>query len=163
VHQCLIQFRLKQRGARIPKYSFISDEKGITGNAELLSIGEGTFLGRIHIGLHAPVKIGSRVCINDGAELLTASHDVSSPDWETLTGPIVIEDFAWIARRCIILPGVTIGSGAVVGAGAVVSKDVGANTIVVGNPARPTSRSRNQTLHYSPVEHVALIRAWKRA
>jgi acetyltransferase-like isoleucine patch superfamily enzyme len=163
VRQYGIQFRLKRRGAVIKNACFIADHSGITGNGTLLSIGEGSFVGRVKIGLHAAVKIGSSVCINDDTELLTASHDVSSPTWDTVSAPIVIEDFAWIAKRCIILPGVTIGSGAVIGAGAVVAKDVGANTIVVGNPARPIQRSRCESLEYSPVEHVALFRAWKSA
>jgi maltose O-acetyltransferase len=49
----------------------------------------------------------------------------------------IIEDNVWIAAAAIILPGVTIGSGAVVAAGSVVTKDVAPNTLVVGNPARP--------------------------
>jgi len=50
--------------------------------------------------------------------------------------PVVIEDDVWIAARSIILPGVTIGKGAVIAAGAVVTKDVPPYTVVGGVPAR---------------------------
>ena len=49
---------------------------------------------------------------------------------------MVIADDAWLGTNAVILPGVRVGNGAVVGAGAVVTKDVPANAIVVGNPAR---------------------------
>ena len=56
-------------------------------------------------------------------------------DEKVLISPVVIEENVWIASHAIILPGVTIGEGAVVGAGAVVAHDVPPWTIVAGNPA----------------------------
>jgi acetyltransferase-like isoleucine patch superfamily enzyme len=50
--------------------------------------------------------------------------------------PVIIEDDAWICAKSIILPGVTIGQGAIVGAGSVVTKDVEPYTIIAGNPAK---------------------------
>ena len=50
--------------------------------------------------------------------------------------PIIVGDYAWIGAGAIILPGVTIGKGAVVGAGSVVTKDVAPRMIAAGNPAR---------------------------
>lgn len=162
---CLGQWRtvagLRRLGTTIGNSCFIASGKGITGRKSLLVIGDNCFIGRANIGLHAPVTIGSCVCINDGAELLTASHDVASSTWETVAAPITIGDHAWIAKNSVILPGVTIGTGAVVGAGAVVSRDVSPYAIVVGNPAKPIRRQRARDLSYSPVDHVALIRAWR--
>ena len=55
---------------------------------------------------------------------------------------------AWVASHAIVLPGVTIGEGAVVAAGAVVTKDVEPYLMVGGNPARPIrKRTRDLTYH----------------
>ena len=54
--------------------------------------------------------------------------------------PIVIEDYVWIATGAMILPGVTVGEGAVVAAGSVVTKDVPPWTVVAGNPAREVKK-----------------------
>ena len=75
--------------------------------------------------------------IGPKVNLITINHD-PDPDNRSATygRPIVIEDKVWIGINSTILPGVTIGYGAIVGAGSVVTKDVPAMTIVAGNPAR---------------------------
>jgi acetyltransferase-like isoleucine patch superfamily enzyme len=87
--------------------------------------------------------IGDRVSIAQRVTLVLGA----SPNWSRVRsvfpgyhGRIVIEDDAWIGAGSIILPGVTIGEGAVVGAGAVVTKDVAPYTVAVGVPARPIKR-----------------------
>ena len=84
----------------------------------------------------AKVVIGSNVVISQGAYICTASHDISSPTMDLVLKPITICDNVWIAAKATILPGVTVGEGAVVGACAVVAKDVPPWSVVVGNPAR---------------------------
>jgi acetyltransferase-like isoleucine patch superfamily enzyme len=69
-------------------------------------------------------------------QIWTAQHDWQSADFAYVSAPVRIGDRAWICSRSIILPGVTIGEGAVVAAGSVVSKDVAPWTLVGGNPAR---------------------------
>ena len=81
------------------------------------------------------IAIGNRVCISENVRLLTGSHDIASSRFTLLTKPIRIMDNVWIATGAIVLPGITIGEGAVVGAGAVVTKDVEAWMVVGGNPA----------------------------
>lgn len=130
------------------------------GKKNQLSVGPFSSLGRIYIALHEPVIIGERVCINDGVQILTASHDVSDPSWKPIKAKVVIEDYVWIATGAIILPGVRLGRGAVVGAGAVVSKPVLPGEIVVGNPARPIQKSRCLDLHYNPCSFLAANSAW---
>ena len=81
------------------------------------------------------IKIGSQTAVSREAFLCCASHDVSSPMMEVTCSPITIGANCWIAGRAIIMPGVTVGDGAVVAAGAVATKDVEPWTIVGGNPA----------------------------
>jgi maltose O-acetyltransferase len=117
-------------------------------------------LGRCELHLNGKISIGNRVVINDGAILLTASHNLTDPGWGLKVLPILIEDYAWISRNAIILPGVVIGRGAVIGAGAVVRKSVPPLGVVFGNPATLHTRSRTTLLDYSPVLMNAQIEAW---
>ena len=82
------------------------------------------------------INIGTKVAISREAFICTASHDITKPNRPLVTVPITICDGVWIGSRAIILPGVTIGEGAVVAAGAVVTKDVEPFTVVGGNPAK---------------------------
>ena len=90
-----------------------------------------TFLDLGGITLEDNVMLAPKVC------LLSEGHPISINDRQTLTaGKIHIKRNAWIGAAAIILPGVTIGENAVVAAGAVVSKDVPANTVFGGIPAK---------------------------
>ena len=82
------------------------------------------------------VRIGAQVVVSQDVFLCTASHDITSAIMELTTAPIEIQDQAWIGARAVVLPGVTIGVGAVVAAGAVVTKNVEPWTVVGGNPAK---------------------------
>lgn len=93
------------------------------------------------------LRIGSDVNLSSNAMVWTAQHDPQSPHFETRFAPVVINDRAWISCRTVILPGVTIGEGAVVAAGAVVTKSVESYTLVGGIPARPIGK-RNPNLTY---------------
>jgi acetyltransferase-like isoleucine patch superfamily enzyme len=83
------------------------------------------------------ITIEDDVLIAPKVSLLSEGHPVNSDDRQSLVpGHIHIKKNAWIGAAAIILPGVTIGENAIVGAGAVVAKDVPANTIVGGIPAK---------------------------
>jgi maltose O-acetyltransferase len=86
----------------------------------------------------AGIEIGDDTMIAAFAVLCTATHDYRVRDMRStgVNESIVIGKGCWIGLKAIILPGVTIGDGAVVGAGAVVTRDVEPNAIVVGVPAR---------------------------
>lgn len=132
----------------------------LIGPLKNLRVGDESSIGKAMIVLHAPVIVGNRVVINDGATLLTATHDLGDPGWSVFCKPIQIDDYAWVAQNSMIMPGVHIGRGAVVGAGAVVAHDVEPHTVVYGNPARPTSRMRVNELNYCPVAFLAPYEAW---
>lgn len=84
----------------------------------------------------APITLGDNATVSQGVKLCSAGHDITSKIMELMTAPIVVGSNAWVAGWSIILPGVTIGEGAVVAAGAVVTKDVEPWTVVGGNPAK---------------------------
>lgn len=94
------------------------------------------------------IVTGCDVSIGPEAAILTLGHDPRSPAFADKGGDVVIGDRVWIGYRAIILPGVSIGEGAVVAAGAVVTRDVTAYTIVAGSPARPIGE-RPRDLTYS--------------
>ena len=81
------------------------------------------------------IEIEDDVMIGPGASLLTANHDLYDHQ-VLLCGKVTIRKNAWIGAKAMILPGVTVGENAVVAGGSVVTKDVEANTVVGGNPAR---------------------------
>lgn len=155
---CWRVYSLESRGARIGLLTVVSAE--FDGPRRNLVIGHDCAIGKAFFAVHAPLTIGNHVSINNGVQILTATHDLADPEWKTTRKPIEIADYAWIATGAIILPGVHIGEGAVVGAGAVVGHDVEPYTIVAGNPARPTSRKRTMNLDYTPAGFIAPFEAW---
>ncbi|WP_405934067.1 sugar O-acetyltransferase [Streptomyces longwoodensis] len=88
----------------------------------------------------ADIVIGADCQIGPNVQLLTPTHPLEpGPRRDKLEAarPITIGDNVWLGGGAIVLPGVTIGDNSVIGAGAVVTKDVPANVVAVGNPARP--------------------------
>ena len=102
-----------------------------------IKIGSTSSLGN-HSWIYAldKIEIGSKSCIGEYVRLLAGYHDITTMNFAFRTKPIKIGSCVWIATGAMILPGVTIGDGAVVAAGAVVTKDVEPWTVVGGNPAR---------------------------
>lgn len=158
----LLRSVLARRKSANTGYLVVLGKSRIQGNRANSTIDAETFLGRCEIALHDKVNIGHRVVINDGAPLLTASHSLRDPASGHKRAPITIGDYAWIASNAIVLPGVTIGRGAVAGAGAVVRGDVPDYGVVIGNSARLVSNQRTRELNYSPVMLHAPFEAWAR-
>ncbi len=95
-----------------------------------------------------PLTIGNNVSIAGEVRIYTMEHDIDSPDFSETGAPVTIEDYAVIGTRVTILPGVTVGRGAVVASGAVVTKDVPSFTVVGGVPAQ-FIKNRNKDVHYT--------------
>ena len=115
----------------------------IYGGAEVreprkIKIGEHTNIGHgAVLDGRMGLTIGENVNLSSGVWIWTLQHDPQSPEFGAKGGPVMIEDYVWVSCRTTILPGVTIGRGAVVAAGAVVTKSVAPYTIVGGVPAKP--------------------------
>lgn len=133
-----------------------------------ISIDKNTRIGkntRISSGFKGRIKIGSNVLLDDGCFVMAQDKIViGNNTWIAAycfitdfnhiyknnkkliveqgydIKSVVIGENVWIGAHCIILPGVTIGDRVVVGAGSVVTKDIPANSIAVGNPARVIKR-----------------------
>ena len=103
-----------------------------------ITVGEGVFINACcHFQDHGGVIIGDGCQIGHNVVFATLNHGLAQEDRQTTyPAPIVLGKDVWIGSNATILQGVTIGDNAVVGAGAVVMKDVEANTIVGGVPAR---------------------------
>lgn len=105
-----------------------------------LSIGPNCWINvGCRFDLSDAITIGARVAIGHDVLLLTSTHRLGnslSRAGDLTCAPIVIESGTWIGARAVILPGVTIQTGAVIAAGAVVTRDVAPNVMVGGVPAR---------------------------
>jgi len=121
-----------------------------------LLIRKNTVIGhRAVLDARGGLEIGENVNISSEVMIWTAQHDYRDPQFGAEFKPVKIDDYAWLGPRSIILPGVTIGMGAVVAAGAVVSKDVTPNSVVGGIPAtiiaeRPKMMDYNPAVSYIP-------------
>jgi len=109
-----------------------------TNFGRFTSIGKNVFINHACSFLDlGGITIEDDVLIGPRVNLVTENHPADPAERRSLiTKPIVIKRNAWIGANATILPGVTIGENAIVAAGAVVSKDVPANAIVGGVPAK---------------------------
>ena len=103
-----------------------------------ITVGEHVFINACcHFQDHGGVVLGDGCQIGHNVVFATLNHGLSPDDRQhTYPAPIVLGKNVWVGSNATILPGVTIGDNAVVAAGAVVAKDVAANTVVGGVPAK---------------------------
>lgn len=99
------------------------------------------------------LTIGDNVDIAQYTSIFTLQHDYNSPDHASEGGDVKINDYCWIASNATILPGKTLGRGAVVATHAVVTKDVPALAVVAGIPAKSIAiRKDNMRYHCGQYE-----------
>ena len=133
-------------------------------NAERITIGAGS-----HIGEHSVIWAGNATGrIVFGAKCLLAPHvTMTASNYGVVRGTpvmdqpkverdIVLGDDVWLGANVVVLAGVTIGNGAVVGAGAVVTRDLPANCIAGGVPARVIGERPTSASDTAPIEHHAI-------
>lgn len=115
---------------------------------------------KVYIGNHTTINkdvlldgrggkliIGSSVDIAQECNIWTLQHDYNDPDYKAVGADVIIKDYVWLASRVTVLPGVTIGKGAVIATGAVVTKDVPPFAIMGGIPAKKIGE-RSYDLRY---------------
>lgn len=90
-----------------------------------------------YVNMHSNVHVGHKSVIKKYAWIfpyVVLTNDPNPPS-ESLLG-VTLEEFAVVSTGSVLLPGITVGTGALVGAGAIVTKNVDANMVAVGNPAK---------------------------
>ncbi len=125
---------------KIPWQLTLEDRVAIAPGVEVYNLGH--------------VTLRERCIVSQHAYLCGGTHELSDPKLPLLVGDIEIGREAFIGARAMILPGVTVGEGAVLGAGGVAAKDLEQWTIYVGNPARAIKKRRmgEGESGHSPVE-----------
>ena len=109
-----------------------------SGFGRNLRVGENVFINSCCLFMdRGGIAIGDGAFIGPNVQLITTGH-VPDPAGRraTVSRPIVLGNNVWIGAGAIVLPGVTVGDNSIIGAGAVVTRDVPANAVAVGNPAR---------------------------
>lgn len=119
----------------------------IVDDAAQLTLGRETFVGfRTELDIALELHIGDHVLIAPGCFITDHSHGHAQDALISRQGgkcrPVRIGNDVWLGAHAVVLPGVTIGDGAVVGAGAVVTRNVAPGSIVAGVPARPIGSRR---------------------
>jgi len=113
-----------------------------------VSIGNNCVINReVYLDGRVGVVIGNNVNVSFQTCILSLHHDHNSPSFAAVGAVVTIHDHAWIGARATLLPGVTIGEGAVVAAGAVVTRDVAPYEVVGGVPAKKIAE-RNRDIQY---------------
>jgi putative colanic acid biosynthesis acetyltransferase WcaF len=103
------------------------------------------------------ITIGYKVAISQRSFLCSATHDPGSLLRPLVVKPIVIQNHAWVAAESLILPGVTIGEGAVIGARSVVTRDMAPWYICVGMPCSERSVRVVKDAHLDPnIMYIAM-------
>ncbi|WP_198952521.1 acyltransferase [Mucilaginibacter sp. MD40] len=114
-----------------------------------VSIGNNTIINQKVLldGRGGKLVIGNNVDIAQETNIWTLEHDVHDDYHVSKGADVIIEDYVWIASRVTILPGVTIGRGAVVASNSVVTKNVEPLTIVGGVPAKLIGQRKSNLLY----------------
>ena len=146
-------FVLRKMGSKIARGVSIY-RNGYIWEGSNIEIGSGSTIGfKVHLDDRRGIIIGKNVTLASEVMIWTLHHDYNDIHFKAIGGAVVIDDYAWICSRAIILPGVKIGKGAVVASGSVVTKDVEPWTVVGGVPAKKISEREIKQYDYIPNEY----------
>lgn len=117
--------------------------------AKGLSIGVNSVINaRCRLDSRGGISIGDNVSVSSEVIILTADHDMDTPNFAGRNKKVVIEDYVWIGTRAMVLPGIIIGKGSLVAAGSVITKNVEPFSVMGGIPGR-FIKKRPQNLNYN--------------
>jgi putative colanic acid biosynthesis acetyltransferase WcaF len=131
-------FWLRLFGAKILGYPFVHQRARIQIPWNLTLHDRASLGDRTNAYTLGEIEIHEAATVGQEAYLCTGTHKFDDPNFSLQTAKITIGAKAFVGARAFIMPGITIGDGAIIGACSVVTKDVSAGLTVAGNPARPT-------------------------
>lgn len=143
-------YLLRKKGA------IIEDNVSIWRGVEIrypkgLIIKSGSAIGPgVTLDARKGLYIGNNVTVAKDAIIWTMHHDMNSIDFHACGARTIIEDYAWICSRSIILPGIHVGRGAVIASGAVLSKNADALSVMGGVPAKKIGERKALEFSYIP-------------
>ncbi len=143
---------LRRFGAKLGEKNFIYPTCKIWApwlleTGDVVAIGPG-----VEIYNPGGVKLGSHSVISQNALICGATHDYNSDQFTYIKKEIVLEPYAWVCARAIVLPGVHCMEGSVLGAGGVASRDLEPWTVYAGNPSKAVSKRKNFSLKQADVK-----------
>ena len=128
---------LRRAGAKIGKGSSVWRNTEILG-MDNLQIGEDSVIAwHCQIDARAGLVIGNHVAVASYVLIIAGTHDLQAPEFWSVSAPIYIEDYVWIASRAMVVHGARLGYGSVVSANTIVGKNVAPYKIVGGMNAKP--------------------------
>jgi lipopolysaccharide O-acetyltransferase len=153
-------FYIRKEGKLIIGFGFSANAGlvlDVFGKDSQLIIGDNVMANyRLHIGSAKYIKIGSNTLFGSDCTVMDHSHggykgeshsdpSIAPVKRELVSSSIVIGNNCWFGDRVFIMPGVTIGDGVVVGAGSIITKDLPANCLAAGVPAKIIKKFSNIT------------------
>jgi putative colanic acid biosynthesis acetyltransferase WcaF len=130
-------FWLRLFGARIEGAPFVHQRSRIEVPWNVILAHRSTIGDKATLYSLGVIELKARAIVAQEAYLCSATHDFSDPALPLVTAKITAGEDVFIGARAFIMPGVTIGNGALIGACSVVTKDVPAQMICAGNPCKP--------------------------
>lgn len=136
-------------GSTIHMMARIYDPRHIKIGEDTLIGEKATLDGRKQLAKsNGGLEIGNHTDIASEVMIWTSQHDINSPTFAAIEEKVTIGDYVFIGPRSIILPGVSVGNGAIIGAGSIVTKDVEAGSIVAGVPAKKIAERKDKNPNY---------------
>lgn len=147
---------LSSLGASIGRRVMIYPDVVIVPISGRLILGDDVDLGRgVMITTTGGVNIGDRALIGYGSKILSGNHTIPKGRGRVfgaghILSPVMIGQDTWLGANVVVLPGVSIGEGAIVAAGAIVTKSIPPFTIAAGVPARVIREREDQADDLDP-------------
>lgn len=147
-------FMLKLFGAKMGKGIVLRHQLNIK-YPWFLTVGNFSWIGEgVWIDNLVEVKIGSNVCLSQGAMLQTGNHNFSKTTFDLITGEIVLADGVWIGAKAMVCPAVFADEHSVLTAGSIATKDLEAYFVYQGNPAVKIKKREIEIDDFLPIKEV---------